>query len=163
MKSARQGEVDIHVNAPPEAVWRVVADLDRMGEWSPECYRVEWLDGATSPARVGTRFRGWNRYGRMKWSVTCEVKSVEAGREVAWSTIERGRELVRWTYRFDPDDGGARVTESFDVKRLPFTARLAEDFLMRDRDRRRLASMRSTLERIKAAAEAPVTEGRTDG
>ena len=57
MKSARQGEVDIHVNAPPEAVWRVVADLDRMGEWSPECYRVEWLDGAHSPATPGRASR----------------------------------------------------------------------------------------------------------
>ncbi len=159
MTSARQGQVDIQVNAPPEAVWRVVADLDRMGEWSPECYRVEWLDGARSPATVGARFKGWNRYGRMKWSVTCEVKAVEPGREVAWSTIEKGRELVRWTYRFDPSDGDTRVTESFEVRWLPFMARLAEDFLMRDRDRRRLASMQATLERVKAAAERSVTAG----
>jgi uncharacterized protein YndB with AHSA1/START domain len=159
MPSARHGRTEIQVQAPPEVVWRVVADLDRMGEWSPECYRVAWLDGATSPATVGARFTGWNRYGRMKWSVTCEVKAVEPAREVACSTIERGRELVRWTYRFDPARGGTRVTESFDVQWLPFTARLAEDFLMRDRDRRRLASMQATLERIKAAAEGPVTAG----
>jgi hypothetical protein len=157
MTSARHGQTEIQVQAPPEAVWGVVASLDRMGEWSPECYRVEWLDGATSPAAVGARFKGWNRYGRMKWTMTCEVKSAERGREVAWTTVERGRELVRWTYRFDPADGGTRVTESFDVQWLPFTARLAEDFLMRHRDQRRLASMRATLERIKAAAERSAT------
>jgi carbon monoxide dehydrogenase subunit G len=66
MKSARQGQVQVHVNAPPETVWAILANLDRMGEWSPECDRVEWLDGAESPARVGARFKGWNRYGRMR-------------------------------------------------------------------------------------------------
>jgi uncharacterized protein YndB with AHSA1/START domain len=156
MKSARHGQVEIQVDAPPESVWRVVADLDRMGEWSPECYRVRWLDGASSPAKAGARFKGWNRYGRMKWSMTCEVTSAEPGREVAWSTIERGRELVRWTYRFDPVDDGTRVTESFDCLWLPFKARLAEDLLMRDRDQRRRDSMRATLERIKAVAESEV-------
>jgi uncharacterized protein YndB with AHSA1/START domain len=154
MKSAREGQVELHVDAPPEVVWNVVADLDRMGEWSPECYRVEWLDGAVSPATAGARFKGWNRYGRMRWSVTCEVKSAEVGRELAWSTVERGRELVRWCYRFDPVDGGTRVTESFEVRWLPFVARLAEDVLMRDRDRRRLDSMRATLDRIRVVAEA---------
>ena len=53
MPSARSGEVRLHVNAPPEKVWELLADLDRMGEWSPECYQVSWLDGASSPAKVG--------------------------------------------------------------------------------------------------------------
>ena len=154
MKSAREGQVQLHVDAPPDVVWNVVADLDRMGEWSPECYRVQWLDGAASPATTGARFKGWNRYGRMRWSVTCEVKSAEAGRELAWSTVERGRELVRWCYRFEPVDGGTRITESFDVRWLPLVARLAEDVWMRDRDRRRLDAMRATLTRIKEVAEA---------
>ena len=51
MASARRGEVRVHVDAPPDVVWALVADLDRMGEWSPECYRVEWLDGAASTAK----------------------------------------------------------------------------------------------------------------
>ena len=58
--------MQVHVNAPPETVWAILANLDRMGERSPECYRVEWLDGAESPARVGARFKGWNRYGRRR-------------------------------------------------------------------------------------------------
>jgi len=154
MKSARQGQVQLHVNAPPETVWAIVADLDRMGEWSPECYRVEWLDGAASPARVGARFKGWNRYGRMRWSVTCEVKRADPGRELAWSTIERDRELVRWTYRFEPAGRGTDLTESFEVHWLPPLARLAEDVLMRDRDRRRSEAMQATLAQIKTLAEA---------
>jgi uncharacterized protein YndB with AHSA1/START domain len=155
MASARSGEVRVHIDASPQKAWTVVADLDRMGEWSPECYRVEWLDGATSPATAGTRFKGWNRYGRMRWSVTCEVKTAEPGQELAWSTVDRGREMVRWRYRFEPADGGTDVAESFEVVWLPPMARLAEDVLMRDRDRRRAEAMRATLGRIKALAELP--------
>src|SRR5436309_1985613 len=43
----------IDIDAPAERVYDLVADLSRMGEWSPECRRVEWLDGATSPAAPG--------------------------------------------------------------------------------------------------------------
>ncbi len=153
MASARSGEVRLHVNASPETVWRLVADLDRMGEWSPECYRVEWLDGARSPAAPGARFKGWNRYGRMRWSVTCEVKTAEPPRELAWSTVQGDREMVRWRYILEPSNAGTDVTESFEVSWLPFMARFAEDVLMRDRDTRRTDAMRATLERIKAIAE----------
>ena len=154
MASARQGKVSIHVDAPPERVWSVVADLDRMGEWSPECYRVTWLDGAASPARQGSRFKGRNRWGPVRWSMTCEVKTAEPGREVSWSTLHGAREVVRWTYRFEPEGTGTTVTESFDVEWLPPSARFFEDVLMRHRDVQREAAMQTTLERIKAAAEA---------
>ncbi|HEX5266851.1 MAG TPA: SRPBCC family protein [Acidimicrobiales bacterium] len=155
MASARQGQVSVHVDAPAERVWSVVADLDRMGEWSPECYRVTWLDGARSPARPGARFKGRNRWGPVRWSMTCEVKTSDPGREVSWSTLHGDREVVRWTYRLEPDGTGTTVTESFDVRWLPPSARLFEDALMVNRDRQREAAMRATLERIKAAAEAP--------
>ena len=153
MSSARKGEVRVHVDASPDVVWALVADLDRMGEWSPECYRVEWRDGAASPATPGARFKGWNRYGLMRWSVTCEVKTAEPGRTLSWATLQRGREMTRWQYDFAPADGGTELTESFDVKWLSPVARVAGDWLMRDRDRRRADAMRATLERIKTIAE----------
>ena len=159
MKTARSGEVRIHIDSPPGRVWELVADLERMGEWSPECYRVEWLDGASSPAVPGARFRGWNRFGRMRWSVACEVKTADPGRELAFSTTDRGREMVRWSYLLEPSDGGTNVVESFNVIWLSFTGRLAEDFLMRDRDHRRQEAMRATLQRIKAMVEGTPKSG----
>lgn len=125
-----------------------------MGEWSPECYRVRWLGGASSPATAGARFKGHNRWGPVRWSMTCEVKSADPGRELSWSTVQGGREGVRWTYRFAPTSTGTAVTESFDVQFLPPMARFFEDVVMLNRDRGRDAGMRATLERIKAAAEA---------
>lgn len=154
MVSARSGEVRLHVDAPPEKLWELLADLDRMGEWSPECYKVSWLEGARSPAQVGARFKGRNRWGPVRWSMTCEVKSAEPGREISWSTVQGGRELVRWCYQFEPlASGGTEVTESFEVKWLPPMARLFEDFIMVNRDRQREGAMRATLQRIKDAIE----------
>jgi hypothetical protein len=125
-----------------------------MGEWSPECYRVEWVGAASAPAKPGARFKGWNRYGPMRWSMTCEVKSAEPGREISWSTMQGDRELVTWTYRLEPSAGGTDVVEAFDVHWLPLGPRIFEDYLMIGRDRRRSAAMAATLQRIKAAAEA---------
>jgi len=153
MASARHGQVRTRIDAPPEVVWDLLADLERMGEWSPECYRVEWLEGATSPATPGAQFRGHNRFGRMKWSVTCQVQTAERGKQLSWSTVEKGREMVRWTYRLEPNDSGTDIVESFEVKWLPPLARLAEDVLMRSRDRRREEAMKATLNRIKSVAE----------
>jgi len=48
MRSARHGEVRAHIDAPPQKVWALLANLDQMSQWSPECYRVQWLDGASS-------------------------------------------------------------------------------------------------------------------
>ena len=159
MRSARSGQAAVHIDATPDQVWSVVSEIERMGEWSPECYRVEWLDGAASPARPGARFKGWNRYGFLRWSMTCEVKTAEAPSEISWATVKGNRELVVWTYRLRPAGDGCELTESFECRWLPPTAVLAEDFLMRDRDRRRDEAMRATLDRIKRAAESRVTRG----
>ena len=159
MGSARSGSVQIHIEAPADRVWALLADLERMGEWSPECYRVEWLDGAHSPATPGARFRGWNRYGSMKWSLVCRVKSVVPTSEISWTTMAGDRDMTTWSYRLVPAAGGVDVVESFDVHWYSAQAKLAEDVLMRDRDRRRLEGMRTTLRRIKELAESISHDG----
>jgi uncharacterized protein YndB with AHSA1/START domain len=159
MRTARNGTVQVHVDAPAQRVWALLSNLERMGEWSPECYRVAWEGGASSPAVPGARFRGWNRYGRLKWSTACQVKTAVPDKELSWSTLTRGKEMVTWSFRIEPSDGGVDLVESFEVRWLPLSARLAEDYLMADRDRRREQAMRQTLERIKTLAEA---EARAD-
>jgi len=131
-----------------------LANLERMGEWSPECYRVRWLDGATSPAKPGTRFKGSNKSGLLRWSMTCEVKVAEPGRELAWSTMRGEKEIVRWRYQLEPSDGGTDIVESFEAVSWPLDVKFFEDIVMRNRDQRRERAMRTTLERIRAVAEA---------
>src|SRR5687768_14377997 len=60
------GEASTYVEAPPERCYALVTDIGRMGEWSPETVRAQWLDGATAPA-VGARFRGTNKEGVIRW------------------------------------------------------------------------------------------------
>jgi len=52
-----QGSVTVHIDAPAERVWELVSDITRIGEFSPETFEAEWLDGADGP-RAGARFRG---------------------------------------------------------------------------------------------------------
>jgi hemerythrin-like domain-containing protein len=82
----RSGRAEAVVVAPVDAVWRVVSDVTRIGEWSHECCRGQWLDRATRPA-PGVRFRGTNRVGLWTWSRTNEIVRAEAPHAVAWRTI----------------------------------------------------------------------------
>ncbi|MFL6134897.1 MAG: SRPBCC family protein [Nocardioidaceae bacterium] len=55
--------VEAEVPASVDAVWRIVSDATRTGEWSHECHSVHWLDGGTSAvpgprSGVATRLSG---------------------------------------------------------------------------------------------------------
>ena len=144
----------IVINASPERLYPMVADLCRMGEWSPECQAVEWKGGAAGPAE-GARFVGHNRggpRGLMRWSRSGRVLTADAGREFAFATEEGGHESTVWRYRFEPVPGGTRVTESYDVKRIPVWARILD--VPTNRHRELLEGMRHTLQHLKSAAEA---------
>jgi hypothetical protein len=104
----------IEILAPGEQVWGMVSDVTRMGEWSPEAVAAEWLDGATRPV-VGARFRGRNKR-RASWSTTCTVTAATPGREFAFRV---GKGETTWRYDLSPVDGGCRVTESFEIVRVP--------------------------------------------
>jgi uncharacterized protein YndB with AHSA1/START domain len=153
MPSSRQGEVRVHIDASPEVVWSLLADVERMGEWSPECYRVRWLEGASFPPKPGDRLKGFNRWGLLRWSMTCKIEVAAPGRELTWSTIRGDKKIVRWRYRLESASGGTDIIESFQALRWPLDVRFFEDIVMRNRDQEREAAMRITLERIKAVAE----------
>ncbi|MGB9111728.1 MAG: SRPBCC family protein [Acidimicrobiales bacterium] len=143
----------IVINDTAERLYGMVADLSRMGEWSPECQHVEW-DGASGPAE-GARFVGHNRggpRGLMRWSRRGRILTADDGREFAFATEEGGRESTVWRYRFETVDGSTRVTESYDVKRIPIWARILD--VPTNRHRELLEGMRHTLHQLKRAAEA---------
>src|SRR5438067_13595274 len=100
MATSMHGEAKVHIDAPPESVYALVSDVTRMGEWSPECYAADWVDGATGPA-VGAKFKGRNKQGFMRWSTTPEVIAADPGREFAFKTRE-----TTWRYQFEPAGTG---------------------------------------------------------
>ena len=139
------------IDASPQRVYELVSDITRMGEWSPECYRCEWLDGVTF-ATVGARFRGHNRLGRARWSTEAVGTIADPAHEFAFTTLhENGREETRWTYRLDQIATGTKLTESYEFLWCPIANRIAELPIPRDRQLRR--GITETLKRIKAAAE----------
>ncbi|HEY7105745.1 MAG TPA: SRPBCC family protein [Acidimicrobiia bacterium] len=153
----RVDEESLVVAAPAGDVYDLVADLTRMGEWSPETAAVEWADGATGPA-VGARFVGHNQtgpFGLMRWSRAGTVLVAEPGREFAFATEEGGREGTVWRYRFEPVGAGTRVTESYEVDSIPLWARILD--VPTNRAKALRAGMRRTLGQLKTAAESVPT------
>ena len=146
-------EATIDVDAPPERVWGLLTDVTNMGRWSPECRRCEWVDGAAGPA-VGARFKGHNRNGFVRWTTTATVVVADEPREFAFE-IDRSR--MRWGYRFEPDGEGTLVTEYREhLAEVPAVIKLVQrsGIIGRNREQLMVDGMRTTLERVKAAAEA---------
>src|SRR3954451_15992362 len=109
------GEAQTWIAASPEEVYALISDLRRMGEFSPECFRVEWLHGATTPA-VGVQARGWNRFIGMTWARSVVILVADTGREFTFQTMPEGwfyQDSTIWTYRFEPQNNGTLVTESY--------------------------------------------------
>ena len=89
----RSDSEEIVIDAPADAIYDLVAELPRMGEWSPECQQVEWTNGSTGPV-VDATFVGHNKggpAGLMKWSRNGRVLEADRGRTFAFFTEEGGR------------------------------------------------------------------------
>ncbi len=150
------GEASVIVRTGADRLWAMVADVTRIGEWSPEAVQAEWIDGATGPA-VGARFKGHNRRGRAKWTTVCEVIEAEPGRRFGFAVGGAAKPETIWRYRFEPSGDAVEVTESFElVKPLGFLSRLVTRVTtgVKDREADLVDGMRTTLAAIKEAAEA---------
>lgn len=141
--------VSIEIDAPPEVLYGLVADVTRMGDWSPECVRCEWLG---EPGQVGSTFRGHNRRGWARWSTVARVLVADRPHIFDFATLHRGAPSTRWSYRFD-GNGPTTVTESFESLRTPWLIGLVERLVLRDRQSQLEAGMARTLAAIKEAAE----------
>lgn len=141
------------IAAPAEQVWAMVADVTRMGEWSPENERGEWIGGATGPA-VGAKFKGYNRNSKKTWTTVNVVTEAEPGTVFAFETNAVGLAVARWEYRFEPTDDGCRVTESWTDRRGRFI-RVVGGWAsgVDDRAQHNRAGMERTLEALAAAAQ----------
>ena len=142
------------INASAEQVWKMVSDLPRMGEWSPENEGGVWLKGADGP-KEGVKFRGSNRHGKRKWKTIATIIDAEPGRKLTFRITVLGIPDSEWSYDFEPTDGGCHVTESWADRRpgwfKPLTALVSG---VSERETHNRAGMEQTLEALKAAAES---------
>ncbi len=144
------------IAAPADDVWALVADLPRMGDWSPENTGGAWANGAEGPV-VGARFRGSNRAGRLRWHTDVLVTIADPAEEFAFD-VKLGPFLVaNWNYQFEQDGNRTRVVETWTDHRLPVMGTIASLLVgIRDRPGRNRANMEATLAALATTAE----EGR---
>jgi hypothetical protein len=143
------------MKANPDQIWDLVSDVTRIGEYSPETFEAEWLDGASGPA-VGARFRGHvkrNGRGPIYWT-QCQVTESEPGRAFAFHVLTGGRPTNTWRYELKPGDGATDVTESFELAPV-LPLRIYWALAGWTRGKTNEQGMRHTLERIKAQVESP--------
>ena len=120
------GRTEAVVDAPLDAVWRVVSEVTRTGEWSHECRRVVWLDGATK-ATAGVRFRGTNQAGPWTWSRTCEIVRADEPHILAWQTLPTllYPDSSQWQIALEATGGKTRIVQTYQVLRTsPMLAKL---------------------------------------
>ena len=144
----------IMVARPPDELYDLVADVTRMGEWSPIC-KACWWDEGDGP-RVGAHFTGRNEVPDRTWETTSEVVAAERGREFAFVVTVTG---TRWGYRFSPVEGGTELTESWEFPpeaHAFFQERYGEEAPAQIATRQELArtGIAATLAAIKKTAEA---------
>ncbi|MCB0973645.1 MAG: SRPBCC family protein [Actinobacteria bacterium] len=146
-------EISRIIDADPDTLYAMVSDVTRMGEWSPETKRVEWIKGASAPV-VGAHFRGVNQLGSKKWAIECVVTKAEPGKAFVFDATAGPLKFATWSYSFELQDGGTLVTESCQDRRgffLNWVGSLISG--VKDREARNKVNIADTLDALKAAAE----------
>lgn len=149
-----QVSVTKDIVAPAERVWTMVADLPRMGEWSPENKGATWLRGATC-AKPGAIFSGSNQNGNKKWKTSGRIVDADPGRLLSFQIKAKGFKVAEWRYVFETTATGCRVTETWIDQRGLIAKTLGKPVSgVADRLAHNRATMEQTLVQLKSAAES---------
>ncbi len=100
----------IFIERPAKVIYDMVADITRMGEWSPICKEGWWESGAGP--EVGAWFVGKNVLPERTWETRSLVVVADPGKEFAFTV---GGSITRWSYRFEDVVGGCEVTETWNL------------------------------------------------
>lgn len=107
----------ISVNAAPDAVYNMVSDLTRHGEWSTQNTGGEWVDGGTG--KVGDWFAGNNKAGEMEWTANVEITEATPGAEFGFWTMGKEANVCHWSYSLEGEGSGTKLTEHYSLFTLP--------------------------------------------
>jgi hypothetical protein len=144
----------VEMKARPDEVWRVVSDLGRMPEFSPEL-RKAFVIGKPG---LGTNIIGINRRKAVVWPTTSKVVRWEPGHAVAWKTRESG---ATWVYELEPAATGTTVTGRRVLSKFTLGTTLLGPAIggAQGHDAELAEGIRTTLERIRATVEAESAPG----
>lgn len=88
------------VAAPPDAVWRVLTDLDDWPRWGPTVQRAALVE--PGPLQLGSRGKVWTPVGL---ALPFEITEFDDGRSWAWRVVG----VPATKHGVEPDDSGCRV------------------------------------------------------
>lgn len=100
------------IERSPDELYALVADVTRMGEWSPQCRACWWDDPEAGPV-AGAWFTGRNETPQRTWETRSQVVVADPGREFAWEVNDG---WVRWGFTLEPVDGATRLVQSWHFK-----------------------------------------------
>ena len=145
-------EASIDINASPQDVWAIVADLQRMGEWSPQCKKMKVIGGTV---REGAKTVNINRKGLLVWPTTSKVVRFEPNKSVAFRIAEN---RTIWSYNLEATETGTKLTER---REAPTGTSQVSQFLVKtvfggndSFEVELVKGMNATLDRVKSEAEA---------
>ncbi len=144
-------EATIDIDANPEQVWKIVSDLKRMGEWSPQCKLMKVFGG---DVRHGTTTLNINRKGLLVWPTRSKVIEFEPNKKIAFRVLDN---KTIWSYSLTPNGTGTTVEEK---REAPSGTTAISSFLVKNVlggsdqfDIELVDGMNKTLQRIKAETE----------
>ncbi len=93
------GTFSTTIQAPPEKVWAIVADIETHASWSPKEYSMRWVDG--EPNAVGSTFHSvgsipGNKHNENEVEIT---ERVEPSRFAFRATDPQGVFINEWNLR----------------------------------------------------------------
>jgi uncharacterized protein YndB with AHSA1/START domain len=100
----RELRAEATVKAPPDRVWDLLTDFERMPDWSPELLRMVPLK--RGGLRLGQSYVGINRRKGVIWPTRSVVAVLEPGRALAWDTKSSG---ARWIWELAPAGDSTHV------------------------------------------------------
>lgn len=109
--SIYRNQASIVIERPAEEIYDLVADVSRMGRWSPVCTGGEYDED-------GEWFTGTNDLGGSTWETRCRVEVADRGRQFSFVNhgIEGRVPMVRWGFHLRPLDGArTEVTQTWEV------------------------------------------------
>ena len=104
-RAERELRAEATVDAPREQVWKVLSDVRRMPELSPELVRM--IPIGRGGLRAGQTYVGVNRRKAVVWPTRNVVAEVVPGERLSWDTTSSGS---RWIWELeDAGEGRTRV------------------------------------------------------
>ena len=147
----------VRIDAPAELIYDLVADVARMGEWSPEATGAR-VKSTGAVLQVGDRFTGTNKHGLARWSTQCTVTQAERGKVFEFAVAVKPFTISTWRYEFEADGDATVVTENWTDERCGARGvvikGLGQVFIPGSRLEHNRRGMQQTLVNLKAAAEA---------